>query len=125
MNSNSILSFWISYMSEASKVSLGILYGSFPFRFSSITTILFRRFIISSRKNSYRSACISRTIAKKPPYHALVCSAADKLNRHFPSTVRSLGVVNILIYSPFPLLLSIVSITFLIYFRSIYLKHTI
>ena len=35
------------------------------------------------------------------------------------------SVVNIPIYSPFPLLLSIVSITFLIYFRSIYLKHTI
>ena len=35
------------------------------------------------------------------------------------------AVVNIPIYSPFPLLLSIVSITLLIYFRSIYLKHTI
>ena len=46
-----ILSFWISYMPAASKVYLGILYGSFPLHFSSITTILFCHFIISSRKN--------------------------------------------------------------------------
>ena len=47
------------------------------------------------------------------------------LRSHYHCRDEADFVVNIPIYSPFPLLLSIVSITFLIYFRSIYLKHTI
>ena len=93
--------------SRASSSSRGILYGALPFRRSSFTIKRFRRLIISSRKNSYLSACMSRTMARKPPYQAFVCSAAEELKHHLPSPVRSSGQIYGLQFLPQSMSLSL------------------